>query len=65
MATKWNHAYDFGFEVKSNDEHAGDVTGADLRKALQARLDSLSDTDLLGACDAFDSCEEEDKVVED
>lgn len=63
MAT-WNHAYDFAFEVQSKDEHATDVTGADLRKALRARLDALSDDELLKACNAFDSFEVSDQGVE-
>ncbi len=63
--SQWNHAFDFAFEVISNDEYASDVTGADLRAALKARVDSLSDADLVDACSPYDSFKkEEDGGVE-
>lgn len=58
--SQWNHAFDFAFEVISDDEDPSDVKGADLRAALKARIDSLSDTDLVNVCNPFDSFKTED-----
>jgi hypothetical protein len=57
---KFNHAYTLSFEITSNDEEGADLTGLDLRKALLARLDDLSDNDMLEACEPFDVFEIED-----
>lgn len=57
---KFNHAYTFSFEAISNDEEGNDLTGLDLRNALKARLDDLSDNDMLEACELFDTFEIED-----
>lgn len=54
---KYNHAYDFAFEVGSHDEQCDDVTGAQLREGLLARLNRLSDEELLEACGNFDTME--------
>jgi flagellar biosynthesis regulator FlbT len=54
-AYAFNHAFDFAFEVGSHDEAAKDVTGAMLRASLKQRLDTLSDKELLAACDCFDT----------
>jgi len=62
---KFNHAYTFSFEVTSNHEEGEDLTGLDLRKALMARLDDLSDNDMLEACEPFDTFEIEDDEEED
>lgn len=56
---KFNHAFDFGFEVISEDEQAEDVTGEMLRSSMQKRLDSLSDEELIIACSCFDTRKED------
>jgi len=57
----FNHAYTFAVEIPgSESETAEDVTGAQLRVALIKRISSLSDAELLEACDApYDTMEEE------
>lgn len=62
---KFNHAYTFSFEVESNHEEGADLTGLDLRKALIARLNDLSDNDMLEACEPFDTFEIEEEEEED
>lgn len=56
---KFNHAYTLSFEVISNHEEGEDLTGLELRKALLARLEDLSDNDMLKVCELFDTIEEE------
>jgi hypothetical protein len=60
MATTYNHAYTFAFELKGSlAENAADVTGAQLRTALIERVSRLSDDEILEACDApYDTMEE-------
>lgn len=51
---RYSHAFDFGFEVKTN--HPSDeVTAQELRSALLERINRISDQELLEACDCFDS----------
>lgn len=57
---KFNHMYSLSFEITSNDEEGEDLTGLDLRKALLARLEYLSDDDMLEACESVDTFEIED-----
>lgn len=52
---KYNHAYDFAFEVLSNDPEAEDVTPAMLRDALLARVNRLTDDELREACGRYDT----------
>lgn len=61
MPHTYNHAYTFAVEIPgSASEDAEDVTGAQLRAALLARISSLSDAELLEACDApYDTFEED------
>ena len=56
---RFNHAYDFAFEVISNRDDAEDVTATMLRAALLERINRLTDDELLAAASWFDSCEEE------
>lgn len=52
----FNHAFDLGFSLESHHPHGEDVTPAMLRGALEARLASLSDDELLEAVGApFDT----------
>lgn len=53
---KFNHAFDFAFEVHT-DKESDDVTGEELRAALLKRLSSLSDEEMLEACGCYDSLE--------
>ena len=46
-----DHAFSFGLEVISSREDAKDVTGADLRRALLARLATMTDQEVREACD--------------
>jgi hypothetical protein len=56
---RFNHAFSFSFELMSLDEDGADVTGAQLREAIVARLTRLSDAELVEACEApYDSYEE-------
>jgi hypothetical protein len=56
---RFNHAYDFAFEVISDRDDAEDVTAHMLRAALLERINRLTDDELLAAASWFDSCEEE------
>jgi hypothetical protein len=61
-----NHAYSFGLEVISSHEGGEDVTGGDLRRAILARLATMSDDEVREACDGgapFDSYEMSDSEV--
>ena len=57
---RFNHAYDFAFEVVSDDFYAKDVTPAMLREGLLERINRLSDDELVGACGLFDTFKMED-----
>jgi len=52
---KFNHAYDFAFEVVSDRDDAEDVTAPMLRAALLERINRLTDEELLEAASRFDS----------
>ena len=54
---KFNHAYDFAFEVISERDDAEDVTAPMLRAALLERVNRLTDEELLEAASWFDSYE--------
>lgn len=58
----YNHVYDFAVEVITDSED-GDAMPHQLRDAIQRRLDSLSDEELVEACGLVDgySYEEERK----
>lgn len=51
---RYNHAFDFAFEVKT-DNDADNVTPAELRAALIARAQSISDSEIMEACGCFDT----------
>jgi len=55
---KFNHAYDFAFEVISERDDAEDVTAPMIRAALLERVNRLTDEELLEAASWFDSYEE-------
>lgn len=58
---QFNHAYDFAFGVKSNDEYAEDVTPDMLIEALRHRINRIEREDkseMLEACGLFDTTEE-------
>jgi hypothetical protein len=55
---KFNHAYDFAFEVISERDDAEDVTPAMIRAALLERVNRLTDEELISAASWFDSYEE-------
>lgn len=52
---KFNHAFDFAFEVLSDDFYAKDVTPDMLREALRATVDRLTDADMIERCSCFDT----------
>jgi len=60
---KFNHMFTIAFEVKS-DHNGPDVTGKELKKALQKRLDNLSETEMAEACGLPDETELEDSKEE-
>lgn len=52
------HAFDIAFELVSSDQSGEDVTPEMLRKALQVRLNTMSDVEIVEACGApFDTFE--------
>ncbi|MFC3058542.1 hypothetical protein [Paenirhodobacter populi] len=53
----FSHAFDFAFEVTSAKQDASDVTPAMLRLALLRRAITVSDAELVEACDCFDTAE--------
>lgn len=55
---KYNHAFDFAFEVNSHCEQATDVDAKAVRDALLSRVMSLSDKELMAAVSCFDTMEE-------
>lgn len=61
QARRFNHAYDFAFEVISNHPEGEDVTPAMLLAACRARLDLIEAEDggreMLEACGLFDTHE--------
>ena len=50
---KYNHAIDFAAEVINHSEY--EVTAPEARKALQDRLNAISDAELLEAVGIFDT----------
>lgn len=61
MAQRFNHAFTLSFEVSSLSDDGDDVTGAKLREAILARLNKLSDEELVDACEApYDTYEEDE-----
>ena len=48
---KYNHAFTFAFELKSNDPE-GDVGASALRQAIIEHLAKISDEDLVTNCSA-------------
>ena len=64
---KFNHAYDFCFEVISEREDGEDVTPAMLIAACRARLNRIEDAadngaEMLEACNLLDTFKEEGDV---
>ena len=60
---KYNHAFDFAFEVISGDERAEDVTAAMMIAALRNRISSIEaengGAEMLEACGLIDTMEED------
>ena len=54
---KYNHAYDFWFEVISDREDAADVTPEMIRKACIERIKRIDDQEVLEACNCSDTME--------
>jgi len=52
---RFNHAYDFAFEVLSDDFYAKDVTPAMIRQALIERATRISDDEIMEACSCYDT----------
>ena len=54
--TKYSNLYDISFEVISYTDDGSDIRGNAVRKAIQKKLDSLSDIDIMehiGFCDCY------------
>lgn len=51
---RFNHAYDFGFEIESNHEEGEDITPAMLRAALIKRASDIDDAEIMEACGLFE-----------
>ena len=63
--SKFNHTYDFCFDVQSNDEYGEDVTPAMLIEALLHRVFRIALEDkaeMLEACGLLDTTTEGDDV---
>ncbi len=56
---KYNHAFDFAFEVITEKE-PGDVTGEELKAALLHRINSMPISEFMEACGCFDTMGEND-----
>lgn len=55
---KYNHAFDFAFEVTSENFDGSDVTPSMLRSALIFRALTIDDEEIIEACGApFDTME--------
>lgn len=52
---RYSHAFDFAFEVISEDENGDDVTPAMLRAAIIERANRLTDRELDEACGLYDT----------
>jgi hypothetical protein len=62
---RYNHAYDIAFSLKSDCQQGNDVTPDMVRLALQKRIASMCDNELMEAVGApFDTYEIEDKLNE-
>lgn len=59
---KYSHAFDFAYEVESDEEDASDVTPGMMRRALIERAARLPDAEIKEACDKFDTCEDIEKT---
>ena len=57
---RYNHAYDFAFELESGDPDGADVTPAMLRAALIKRASEIDDLEMDAACGLFDTYEVEE-----
>lgn len=53
--SRYNHAYDFAFEVISNHKDAEDVTLQMIRSALLERANRISDEEIVQACGHYDT----------
>jgi hypothetical protein len=58
--TKWNHAFDFCFEVITDHEDSDEVPASLIRAHLIERATRLSDEEILEACSCIDSMEARD-----
>jgi hypothetical protein len=62
---KFNHAFDFAFEVITEKEDPNEITEAELFAAIRARIDRIEAAKGAGgetmhnACDCYDTHEEE------
>ena len=59
--TRFNHTYDFAFDVQSYDEYGEDVTPDMLIEAIRhrvSRIEREDRTEMLEACGLIDSSEE-------
>lgn len=60
MGKKFSHAFDIAFQLTSENDGAN-VTGAELLKALRARVATLTEAEAIEACGMpFDTYEIED-----
>ena len=62
MTKKYNHAYDFAFEVISQKKNGDDVTPAMLREACIKRITNIDDIEIMQACGLFDTYKIEEKL---
>lgn len=54
---KYSNLYDIAFEVISYTDDGSDIRGNAVRKAIQKKLDSLSDDEIMehiGFCDCYE-----------
>jgi len=48
--TKYNHAYDFAFSLENYSSGGATTTAQELRAALQHRLNTITDNELIESC---------------
>lgn len=55
----FNHAFDFAFSISGSSDPEGNVSGQELRAAIQMKLNQMDDAELIECCGMpFDSYEE-------
>jgi len=57
MSKRYNHAFDFAFEVETIHQNPDRIACHEIRYRLIERAARISDQELREACECFDTCE--------